>query len=168
MDNVKTDLFEQLYSRYYTMSYRFILSKVQDPWLAEDLLSEVFMKVYKHREEIKDATKSGSWIFKIASNTVIDFYRKKNNVELKDEIAGEAVYEKGYDEIFIRDEFKNVTENLPVDMKEILAMRFFQGLKFKEIGMIMDLTESRAKRRVYKALKTAREMYEVYNYSLLQ
>lgn len=164
MDDTKNELFEQLYNRYYHMAYRFILSKVKDPWTAEDLLSEVFMKIYRHREEINDVAKSGSWVIKIANNTLIDFYRKNSKIEFSgDEIACEAVYERGYDEIIVRDEFTDVIQNLPVEIKKLLAMRFLQELKFKEIGQLMDLPENIAKNRVYKALRTARE---IYNYNL--
>lgn len=162
MNEFKKDLFEHLYNRYHNMCYRFIFSKVRDPWTTEDLLSEVFIKIYKHREEINDITKSGSWIIKIANNTIIDFYRKNNKVELNDEITYEVIYEEDFDQIFIRDEFISVTQNLPGEMKKILDMRFFQELKYNEIGRLMNLPEGIAKNRVYKALRTAREMYNCY------
>ncbi|MDP4091528.1 MAG: sigma-70 family RNA polymerase sigma factor [Bacillota bacterium] len=166
MYDVKKDLFEQLYNRYHNMAYRFILSKVKDPWTAEDLLSEVFMKIYKHREEINDINKSGSWIIRIANNTIIDFFRKNGKIKFEDEdeIICEPVYEKGYDQVFIRDEYKTVIQNLPVEIKKLLAMRFLQELKFKEIGQLMNLPEVTAKNRVYKALRTAREIYN-YQYA---
>lgn len=162
MNELKQDSFEHLYVRYYTMCYRFILSKVRDPWTAEDLLSEVFIKIYKHKNEINDIDRSGHWIIKIASNTIIDFYRKNKIIELNKEITSEEVYEENYEKIFIKDEFIAVTKNLPDDMKKILNMRFLNELKFKEIGRMMNYSETIAKKRVYKALKIAKEMYNCY------
>lgn len=159
MNSIKNDLFEQLYTRYYHMCYKYILSKVKDSWTAEDILSEVFMKIYKHREEIIDVSKSSSWIIKIANNTIIDYYRKNSRTEPDDKIPCEAVYEMGYDNIFIRDELITVTQKLPGEIKKILTMRFFQNLKFKEIALLMNLSESNAKNKVYRALRTAREIY---------
>lgn len=159
MSITNKDLFEQLYTRYYHMSYGYILSKVRDPWTAEDIVSDVFMKIYKHRDEINNIEKSGSWIIKIANNTIIDFYRKNNKSEPQDKITGEPVYEIGYDNILIRDEYISVTQVLPEEIKELLAMRFFKELQFKEIGRLINLPEDTAKRKVYSALKTARKMY---------
>lgn len=159
MNIIKEDLFEQLYSKYYHMSYRYILSKVKDPWTAEDLLSEVFIKIYKHREEIYDIEKSLSWIVKIANNTIIDFYRRNNRVEPDDKISSEAFYENGYDNILIRDEFMAVTKKLPDEINELLALRYFQELKYKEIGKLMNLPENAAKSKVYNALRTARRIH---------
>lgn len=163
MNDFYKDLFEDLYNKYYNMCYRFILSKVRDPWTAEDLLSEVFIKIYRHRDEINDITKSGSWVIKIANNTVIDFYRKNNKEELKDEMPFETFYESGFDEVLLRDEYTKIIQNLPCEMKRMLEMRFCEELKFREISKIINLPEEKVKRRVYKALRTARELY---NYEL--
>lgn len=163
MNDVKEELFEELYRKYYQMSFRYIFSKVKNYWIAEDLLSEVFIKIYKHRDEICDVNKSKYWIIKIANNTIIDYYRKNNKVKLDDIVDNEAVHEIGYDNILVRDEFMTLTQNLPVEVKEMLVMRFFHDLKFKDIGRIMNLTESSAKNKVYNAVRTVKK---VYNYNL--
>lgn len=159
MRDPKLDLFEKLYDRYYHMTYRYILSKVKESWSAEDILSEVFLKIYKHKDEITDVDKSSSWIIKITQNSIIDYYRSNKRIDLDSDIDSEMYYENGYDDVLIREEYASITKNLPNDMKNLLVMRYCQDLKFREIAKLMNVSESSAKHKVYYALNIAREIY---------
>lgn len=56
---------------------RFILSKVQDECVSKDLLQEVFLRVHVNKHRLKESDKVKSWLFSIARNIVVDYYRKK-------------------------------------------------------------------------------------------
>lgn len=152
-------LFEKLYNKYYNMTYKYILSQIKDSWTAEDIASEVFVKIYKHRDEINDIDKSSSWIIKIARNSIIDYYRKKKLVDSDEKLDYEAFYDTGFDNVFIKDEYTFIMKQLPNEIKSLLTMRYCHNLKFREIADIMNLTENSAKYRVYHALKIAQEAY---------
>ncbi len=61
---------------------RFIQSKVSDRWDAEDILQDVFAKLLTNRDRLRDESKLESWLFRVARNSVIDYYRKQTYVPL--------------------------------------------------------------------------------------
>jgi len=80
----ETTGFEAIYQQFRMPLLRFIRYKVRDAHIAEDLLQEVFIKASQSLESLKDEKKIQSWLFSIASNTIIDYYRK-HQIPLSDE-----------------------------------------------------------------------------------
>lgn len=152
-------LFEKLYNKYNRSIYNYIYMSIKDQWQVEDLTSEVFIKVYKHRDKINDIDKSGMWLKTIAKNTLIDYYRKGNREEPSDFIDVEGCFDWEYDNILIRDELKYIrvmVEELPKDVKRMVLMRYYYGMKFKDIAKQMNLTENAVKCKVCRTLKKLR------------
>jgi RNA polymerase sigma-70 factor (ECF subfamily) len=67
---------EEIYNKFSKPLLYFILKHVSNKSLAEDLLHEVFIKAYKNIESLEDKSNIQAWLYKIASNTIIDYYRK--------------------------------------------------------------------------------------------
>lgn len=65
---------------------RFILSKVQDECVSKDLLQEVFLRVHVNKHRLKESDKVKSWLFSIARNIVVDYYRKKRVLQVVDQM----------------------------------------------------------------------------------
>lgn len=80
----ETTGFEAIYQQFRMPLLRFIRYKVGDAHVAEDLLQDVFIKASQSLERLKDEKKIRSWLFSIASNTIIDHYRK-HQIPLSDE-----------------------------------------------------------------------------------
>ncbi|MCJ7765987.1 MAG: sigma-70 family RNA polymerase sigma factor [Thiovulaceae bacterium] len=80
----ETTEFEAIYRQFRMPLLRFIRYKISDAHAAEDLLQEVFIKASHSLESLKDEKKIQSWLFRIASNTIIDYYRK-HRIPLSDE-----------------------------------------------------------------------------------
>lgn len=161
MDRVQDELFEQLYSEYNRVVYNYIYMSIKDQWKVEDLTSEVFIKVYRHRDKINDVQKSGKWLITIARNTLIDYYRKSYKEEPCEEIFLEGVDEFGYEDVIIKDEFasvRNLIMLMPEDVRKMIVMRYYYGMKFKEIGQKMNLTENAVKCRVSRTIKKLHDM----------
>jgi RNA polymerase sigma-70 factor (ECF subfamily) len=117
---------EQIWEEFSSALRSFIAHRVSDPFQIEDLLQDVFLKIHSNIDMLKDSTKIRSWVYQIARNTIIDYYRKQN-YELED-----------IDEIPLEDEIANNSINEIVDLEP--AQKVAAGLK----GMIDDLPEKYA------------------------
>jgi RNA polymerase sigma-70 factor (ECF subfamily) len=155
IDKQQDTYFEELYSKYNRVVYNHISMSIKDYWQAEDLTSEVFIKVYKHRDKINDIEKSGKWLITIAKNTLIDYYRKTKYEVPCEDIDIEAQWEQGYDNLEIKDEFervKDVFSQLNAVEKKMVDLRYYYGLKYKEIAGVMNMTESAARAKMGRTI----------------
>lgn len=155
--------FEKLYDSYYDSLYRYIYVCVKNKWNAEDIISTVFTKIYENKEKIQDVETSKNWVFKIAHNAIIDFYRKNGRVIPIDEFIDAASEDDSFQNILIKDEFskvKKIIEGLPPETKNIIYLRFYGGLKFREIAEIVNKAENTVKSIVNRAMKKVRISYE--------
>ncbi|WP_291633998.1 sigma-70 family RNA polymerase sigma factor [Clostridium sp.] len=155
--------FEQLYEMYYNCVYRYIFVSVKNKWNAEDIIATVFTKIYENKDKIMDVEASKNWIFRIAHNTIIDFYRKNSKVIPIENFLDIGDEDFGYEDIAIRDEFKGVKsiiDQLPEETKKMIYLRFYGGLKFREIAETVNITENTVKSTISRAIKKIKKNYE--------
>jgi len=130
--------------------------------VSNDLLSEMFMKLVKKI----DSYKGGSfkkWIFTIASNIFYDYlrfrYRQKKLLDGKAENVGEAILE--VDETSdLRDELEHYLAKLDTDTAELLMLRFFGQLSFKELAVLRSEPIGTTLSKVHRGLKKMRSLME--------
>lgn len=154
-------LFEELYDTYYDSVYRYIYAAVKDKWNAEDIISTVFTNIYKHKEKINDVEGSKNWVFRIAHNTIIDFYRKNSKVIPIEEFLDRGNEESGYEQVLIKEEFnqvKKLIDQFPEDTKNMIYMRYYGGLKFREIAEATSISENTVKSSVSRAIKKLKKL----------
>ncbi len=164
-----------LINRYKNRIYSFIYSKVLDKDATEDIFQDTFIKVIntlkkgKYREEGKFLP----WTMRIAHNLVIDYFRKNkkintfNNTDefnifsvLKDEslnAENQIVKEQLYDDV------RKLIKELPSDQKEVLVMRMYRDMSFKEIAEITDVSINTALGRMRYALINMRKLIEKHD-----
>ncbi|PHQ65397.1 MAG: hypothetical protein COB99_04280 [Sulfurimonas sp.] len=106
MNLSKEQEIEKLYEKFRKPLFRFISYKVSDIHSAEEILNDVFFKAAKSIESLKEKTKVQSWLYKIASNLIIDYYRRKK--ELYIEIEDDMSIEDDSNEETIFDEQNNL------------------------------------------------------------
>lgn len=151
---------EQIYQQYYSRLFSFINSKVYNREDAKDILSEVFIKIYKNIDNLDSAEKLTSWIFTITRNTIIDFYRKNsknyNNIEFDEEYIFE---EK--EQLSAINEISNCIEpiinSLEPKYSEVLYLSEIKGLKQKEIADKLAISSSNIKNIVFRGKKQIKE-----------
>lgn len=88
---------EQLWDTFANRLKGYILSKVKDDMISDDILQDVFVKVHLKKDELEDDSKFGPWLFTIARNSINDYYRGLKHFDEVEEIADsdeEAGYEK--------------------------------------------------------------------------
>lgn len=170
-----------LIKRHKNRVYGFIFSKVLDKNIAEDIFQDTFMKVILTLKEGKysEEGKFLPWLMRIAHNLTIDYFRSRNRMPL----IGETFVDEDFS-IFdfladpedcsetkiIKDqidcELRQIIDYLPDDQKEVLLLRIFKGLSFKEIAEETDVSINTALGRMRYALINLRKVIEEKNLSL--
>lgn len=158
--------FGELYEKYFDRIFNFIYRQTDDEELTDDLCSQTFLSVLKNigRYEFRGVPFS-AWLYKIASNEVNKHYRKKKNDKVFsiEEVRVRELFEQandGWDEE-IMEQLLRYFKELPTDMLQVLELRFFEDKDFKEIAFILDITESGAKMRTYRALDRLRKNFNI-------
>jgi len=152
------EAFANLYNIYIKKIYDFIYYKTLHQDVAEDLTSQVFLKALKNISKFKSNNFS-AWIYTIARNTVIDYYRSSKNVKNIDDCWDLASSDDLTDELDNNLKIAQVREalaELPVADRELLIMRLWLDLPFKEIALILGKSDSAVKmsfKRVLGRLK---------------
>ncbi len=158
--------FGAIYEKYFDRIFNFILRQTDDDELAGDLCSQTFVNVLNnlHRYEFRGFPFS-AWLYKIAGNEVNKHYRKNKGKKIFsiEELKVRELIEQsddGWDEDMINRVLQYMNE-LPTDMVQVLELRFFEDKDFKEIAFILDMTESGAKMRTYRALDKLRTNFNI-------
>lgn len=168
LDRSKKDpqAFGELYEKYFDRIFSFIYRQTDDEDLTADFCSQTFLTALKnvHRYEFRGVPFS-AWLYKIASNEVNKHYRKKKRTQVFsiEETRVRELMEQaneGYDEEVLQRLMEYLKE-LPTDMLRVLELRFFEDKDFKEIAFILDITESGAKMRTYRALDRLRKKFKL-------
>ena len=153
------DVFSILYERYIDAIYRFVYMKVFEVPLAEDITSDIFFKILKKIDSYEIDWKASfkTWIYTIAQNTVIDFFRtKKESHNLEEIIDSAFVQDDFWQDIDNKDRLQKVLAFLDTQTpktKEIVIMRFWDDLSFKEISQITWESVDNCKKIVSRTLK---------------
>ncbi len=170
---------EILYKRYERKVYTYILLMVRKPHLAEDLLQETFIKAIKSVKEGKysETNRFGSWLMRIAHNLVIDQFRQNkqyrevsNNDFPMDIFSTPRFSETTVEQRMVYErvlfEVRALIDFLPDDQREVVMLRFYGDLSFKEIADITNVSINTALGRMRYALINLRKMIKEKNLTL--
>ena len=159
------DACHDLVAAYQRPVYSVVLRMVRDPSLAEDLVQETFVKAFRHLDTFERSRKLSSWLFKIAHNTTLDALRRKTLpfVSLEPGEDEAADHRKDWedkeapspDQRVERKDLARVIEaamgELPARYREILDLRYLEGLAYQEIAEILDLPMGTVKTHIHRA-----------------
>jgi RNA polymerase sigma factor (sigma-70 family) len=170
---------EQLINRYRTRVYTYILLIVKNQHLAEDLFQDTFIKVIKSLLDgkYKENGKFLSWVIRIAHNLIIDHYRKTRQLNAipREDFQIDIFNSRKFSGITIEDrlinnqitcDIKNLIDELPHDQKEVILLRHYCGLSFKEIAEHTNVSINTALGRMRYALINLRKLIREKNLSL--
>ena len=170
---------EELITRYKTKVYTYILLMVKNQHLAEDLFQETFIKVIQSLKmhKYKDNGKFVSWIIRIAHNLVIDHFRKEkqintcNNEDYEADLFNSSKFSaKNIEQLIVHDQIikdvRKLIDELPDDQREVVMLRHYGQLSFKEIAEQTDVSINTALGRMRYALINMRKMIEEKKLSL--
>lgn len=160
--------FEQfgiLYDKYVKRIYEFICFRTSHKETAEDLTSKTFMKALEGIKSFNaDKGSFSSWLYTIARNSVIDHYRVSKNVsDLSQafDLASSDDLESDQDIKNKLEEVKAYLEKLKPEQREIIMMRVWEGLSYKEIAEIIGKSEDNCKVIFSRAINLLRKDLQV-------
>jgi RNA polymerase sigma-70 factor (ECF subfamily) len=175
----KQSSFEILVKRHKDKVYTYILLMVKNEHLAHDIFQETFIKVVKslHAGKYQENGKFISWVVRIAHNLIIDHFRKEkqmrtfSNDEYEMDIFNSPKFsDNTIEEDIIQDQImsdvRQLVEFLPDEQKEVIVLRHFMGLSFKEISEQTNVSINTALGRMRYALINLRKLVEEKNLSL--
>lgn len=166
--NGDQDSFAVLFDIWFDRVYRYTAYRV-DADECEDLVSEIFLKLvqYLPQYQSRSGIGFGAWLFKMAHNTIIDWYRKKKDLLGSDlEIDNEDFFAKVIDEqplpnqqvnsLYDYENVYNFLKKLKPDHREVLELKFLEGFSNREIAAITGKTEGNIRIMQLRALKEMR------------
>ena len=172
--------FETLLMRHKSRVFAFIMSKIRNKDLSEDIFQDTFIKVINslQRGKYNEEGKFLPWMMRIAHNMVIDHFRKESkmkNIRTTDEFNIFDVISNGnraQDEEMIRKrvhaDLNKLIQDLPEDQMEVLRMRYFEDMSFKKISEITGVSINTALGRMRYALINLRNLTKQKNIDLSQ
>ena len=140
----------------------FIFKKLQDEDITGEVCSLTFLKAMSNLEKYEDrGFPFSSWLYRIASNEVNQYFRKnKKNITVEvnehslTEIVEELDIENKEEQIAL---VLKAIEELPLEKSQLIELRYFEELSFKEIASIFAITEANAKMRIYRIIETIKK-----------
>jgi len=170
---------EVLINRHRSKVYTYILITIKNQQLAEDLFQETFIKVIQSLRggKYKDNGKFLSWVIRIAHNLIIDHFRKEkqmntlsNDDSEVDLFNSKKLSDSNIEELIIHSQIKSeirvLINELPDDQREVVLLRHYGGLSFKEIADQTDVSINTALGRMRYALINLRKLIQEKNLSL--
>lgn len=159
--------FEQIYAEYKDKVFKFISLKLKNREQAEDLTQETFIKVYRFLSLYNDEWELSTWIYKIATNVVIDYYREKKletadiamfiseEGDIMSNVLSKHCTKKTPEIVLIDKEIlANVQDKistLPSNIKKTAEMFFNLELNYKEIADALDMPLGTVKNNIFRA-----------------
>ena len=161
-----------LINRHQSKIFGFIYSKIPDRDISNDIFQDTFIKVIRtlKSQSYNEEGKFLPWVMRIAHNLIIDHFRKNKKMPMFRETEEFSIFSVMTDDSLtvenkiIRDQvevdLKKVIEELPADQKEVLVMRMYQDMSFKEISEVTGVSINTALGRMRYALMNMRKVID--------
>lgn len=167
-----TTVFSELYESYVDKIYKFIYLKTYDQQTAEDICQDVFMKAFDKlwSFEIDKNSSFQSWLYTIAYHNVIDTYRKqKESTPLNDilEVWQETDIHKLIDDKQKLKEVIAYLQDMKKEHRDVIFMRVWEGLSYKEISEITGMTTDNCKKIFSRSCKKLNEHFALFIFLLI-
>lgn len=173
------DAFDTLLDRYQARLLSYILQLTPNRQLAEDIFQETFVKAIMtiRQGNYTESGKFGAWLSRIARNLVIDHFRQEkseptvsaDNTEvdiLNRKDLSDATVEDDMIDLQIRDDVRHLIRQLPHTQRQVLVMRYYRNLSFKEIAEKTNVSINTALGRMRYAILNMRRMARERNIAL--
>ncbi|MCK6607018.1 RNA polymerase ECF family sigma subunit [Flavobacterium aquaticum] len=161
-----------LINRHQSKIYGFIYSKINDRDLSDDIFQDTFIKVIKtlKSQSYNEEGKFLPWVMRIAHNLVVDHFRKAKKMPYQRETEEYSIFNYMTDNSLniegqiiseqVETDLAKLLDELPADQKEVLVMRMYQDLSFKEIADLTGVSINTALGRMRYALLNLRKIIE--------
>jgi len=148
---------QQIWEKYHQDIKQFILSKIKNEDIANDVLQEIFIKIHTKIDSLKDQDKLKSWIFMIARNTVLDYFKQNKNT--REFYENDQILEEEKEVHDEKDCLHGIIKRLPKKYREPLFLSDIKGMKQVAIAQQLNLQLSTTKSRIQRARKQITQGY---------
>lgn len=153
--------FAEIYDQFAPKLFKFCFFRVSSKEEAEDIVVQVFMKAWDHVTAGKEVTNVQGFLYRIASNLVIDFYRKnkdKREVSIDDpnnpiDVPDTSDFTEHIDRDLVIQDIQAKLEQLPDNYREVIILKYLNDLSIKEIADIMQTSENNVSVRIHRAIE---------------
>ncbi len=158
--------FKPLYTRWLVPVFRYFLFRVGSVKEAEDLASQVFLKVYEELPRYHDRGNFSSWLFTIVHNMAVGYYRRKKpevsleTIDIVAEKSDPLAYIVKMDEI---QRLQLLIRSLSTNEQELIGLRFVAELNYREIGAILGRKEDGIRKMISRLLARLQNQLEDHN-----
>jgi len=161
-----------LIKRHESKIYGFIYSKIADRDISNDIFQDTFIKVIKtlKSNSYNEEGKFLPWVMRISHNLIVDHFRKTKKMPMYRETEEFSIFSIMSDDSLtiegkmivdqVEIDLKKLIEELPEDQKEVLVMRMYQDMSFKEISELTDVSINTALGRMRYALMNLRKIID--------
>ncbi len=156
--------FDQIYDQYSHKLFSFVFKILKDESEAEDIVQEVFLKIWESRYKLDDLKFLNSYIFTIAYNNSIDLIRKRiNNSKYLEHLKNSSIFQTSTTTISdiefneLNDQVNKLISNLPERQKQVYLLHRENGLTYPEIAQQLGISKNTVENHMAKALKYLRQ-----------
>lgn len=151
------EAFQELFERYAPRIFQFSLSYLKNEQDAEELVQDVFLKIWEKRDALDNSKSIKAFIFKVAVNTIYDFIRRKNiesafkefagaDFELQDSTWHQIIFDEMLDNLDV------LVKQMPAERQKIFRLSREDGLTNDEIASKLNLSKRTVENQLYRAI----------------
>lgn len=148
--------YEKFYNSAKQLVYKVAFSYLKNQEDCDDLVQDVFIKIYNLKNDKLPSYNELSWLYSITKNSSINFIKSRKPELPTDEVFEIQDTRDELEQIIDRDKFNNLIYNLPYKEKEIITLKILGEFSFKEIASLLDMKIANVKWYYYKSIKTLR------------
>jgi RNA polymerase sigma factor (sigma-70 family) len=155
----------RLFERYHAPLFDFLYRTTGDRAAAEDLVQDVFVRILKYRHTYRDDSCFETWLYRIARNTRADYFRRRKaspgaNQDADEPVASEPDPSQQLEQSSQAALLRRALMQLPDDKRELLVLARYRGMRYEQIGALLDIEVGAVKVRVHRAMKQLRELFD--------
>lgn len=155
--------YKELVQRYSSYVMSICMQVLKNREEAEEVAQDTFVKAFKALDSFNGTSKFKTWLYQIAYRTSIDCYRRRKRVESIDEpqygnIADHNTAIQRYDDQDMRDQINRILDLMTTEEALIIRMFYFEEMNIKELCVILEMTDSNVKIKLFRARKKLKEL----------
>jgi len=151
-----------LFEKYHLMLFNYFTKMTYNQQVSEDMVQEVFHKLIKYRHTYRGEGIFTTWMFQIAHNTFYDFVRReKKHLSIEDDNINVPDSTDLHETVAEREDLRHVRDaihTLPDDYREVLILRCYHNMKYKDIAEMLDCPVGTVKARVHHGINKLKEI----------
>jgi RNA polymerase sigma-70 factor (ECF subfamily) len=169
---MRTEKYETLFTEHKDRLYRFALRIVRDGLLAEDVVQEVHVKCWQNKDSVEAMANPGAWMMRVTKNLCIDKIRAQRSTTDLDVVAYsvqslDPVPDKAAEMGDLMEVLRETVQSLPPKQKLVFHLREIEGMQYKEISDILNITVDEVKINLFRARQKVKDkLKKIESYGL--